>query len=191
MIIDDEEDVRRLLRARLERDGGFHVVGEGATADDAVALCAAHTPSVVILDAAMPGGSGLTAVPAIRRVTPATAVVIFTSDATVATRNEAEAAGAHAVVGKLDSPDLLIGTIHRLLPGRAAPKDPALDDRAAFGKQMTALLDGERDEEGEPWWRRRRTQSRLWVIVLLVVIVLPLLAAAAWFVAQLAGLGLD
>ena len=190
VVVDDEEEVRRLLRVRLERHGGFAIVGEGATADEAVALCAEHLPHVVVLDAGLPGASGLTAVPDIRRAAPATAVVIYTSDSTMATRNEAERAGAHAVVGKLDPLDLLIGTIHRLVPGHEPSKDPALDDRAAFGKEMTALLDAGTTADEEPWWRGREQSRRPMVVVLLLVLVaLPLLAVAAWMIAQLAGLG--
>jgi DNA-binding NarL/FixJ family response regulator len=190
VVVDDEDDVRQLLKVRLERDGGFEVVAEGGSAGEAVALCAAQRPHVVILDAGMPGGNGLLAVPDIRRASPATIVVIYTSDSTLATRNEAEKAGAHAVVGKLDSLDLLVGTIHRFLPQFAPKPDAALQDRAEFGQRMTALLDDGVGADGEPWWRRRGTQSRRWMIVVLVLVVLPLLAAIAWVIAQLAGHGL-
>lgn len=190
VIVDDEDDVRQLLKVRLERDGGFVVVGEGGSAEEAVARCAEQRPHVVILDAGLPGESGIAAVPAVRRASPATVVVIFTSDSTLATRNEAERAGAHAVVGKLDSLDLLVGTIHRLVPGHAPPPDKALQDRAEFGQRMHELLDERDDSDGEPWWRRRGTQSRRWMIVVLLVVVLPLLAAVAWVIAELAGHGL-
>lgn len=190
VLIDDEDDIRQLLKARLERDGGFMVVGEGGSAEEAVAQCEEQRPQVVILDAGLPGESGIAAVPALRKASPATVVVIFTSDSTMATRNEAERAGAHAVVGKLDSLDLLVGTIHRLLPAHAPRPDPELQDRAEFGQRMNQLLDDRDAGDGEPWWRRRGTQSRRWMIVVLVLVVLPLLAAAAWAIAQLAGFGL-
>ena len=188
LLIDDEDSLRDLLRLRLERAGGFDIVGEGASAQDAVALCAAHQPHVIVLDACLPDDSGLSAVPEIRRAAPDTVVVIYTSESGTATRDEAELAGAHAVVGKLDSIELLIGTIHRLVPGHAPPLDPTSAERAAFGQQMTALLD-EAPAEAEAA-RRGRRQSRTWMIVLLVLVTLPLLAAAAWLIAQLAGFGL-
>lgn len=189
MLVEDEEDVRGLLKARLERAGGFDILGEGSTAAEALELCREHRPHLVILDPGLPDLNGLTAVPGIRVESAATIVVIYTSDSTLATRNEAERAGAHAVVGKLDPFELLVGTIYRLLPAHAPQVNPALQDRAEFGQRMTALLDDTADD-GEPWWRRRSQQSRRWMIVLLVVVVLPLLAAIAWVIAQLAGHGL-
>lgn len=187
LLIDDDDSLRELLRLRLERSGGFDIVGEGASARDAVALCVTYQPHVVILDACLPDDSGLSAVPEIRVAAPGTVIVIYTSESGTATRDEAELAGAHAVVGKLDPIDLLIGTIHRLVPGHAA-LDPASAERAAFGKQMTALLDDA--PAGADAARRGRRQSRTWMIVLLVLFVLPLLAAVAWLIAQLAGFGL-
>lgn len=190
VLVEDEEDVRRLLRVRLERAGGFHIVGEGVSAADALDLCRAHRPHVVILDAGLGAESGLAAVPGIRAASPATAVLIYTSDSTIATRNEAERVGAHAVVGKLDPFDILVGTIHRFLPHIAPPRDPALQDRAEFGERMSALLHDEGMDGDEPWWRRRGQRSRRGMLLLLVVVVLPLLGALAWVIAQLAGHGL-
>lgn len=190
VVIDDEEDMRDLLRVRLERDNGFAIVGEGGTCDEAVVLCAEHRPHVLILDAGLHGENALLAVPEIRRETPATIIVIYTSDIGISTRNHAEQAGAHAVVGKLDPFELLVGTIHRFLPELAPPKPQTLQERERFSQDMSRLLaDGTTGGEGVPWWRRPGGH-RVWLILLLVFVVLPLLAAVAWVVAQLAGHGL-
>lgn len=182
--------MRNLLRVRLERDNGFAIVGEGGTCHEAVALCAEHLPHVLILDAGLHGENALLAVPEIRRATPATIVVIYTSDGGISTRNEAERAGAHAVVGKLDPFELLLGTIHRLLPELAPPKPQTLQERQRFSEEMGRLLeDGTAGGDGVPWWRRPG-QHRVWLILLLVFVVLPLFATVAWVVAQLAGHGL-
>lgn len=182
--------MRDLLRVRLERDRGFAVVGEGGTSDEAVALCAEHRPHVLILDAGLHGENALLAVPAIRRITPTTIVVIYTSASGLSTRNEAEQAGAHAVVGKLDPFELLVGTIYRFLPDLAPPKPQTLQERERFSQDMSRLLaDGASDGAGQPWWRRPGGH-RIWLILLLVLVVLPLFAAMAWVVAQLAGHGL-
>lgn len=190
-MIDDEEDMRDLLRTRLERDGGFAVVGEGGTTEAAIALCAEHRPHVLILDAGLFGENALPVVPEIRRLTPATIVVIYTSDSGLTTRNEAERAGAHAVVGKLDPFELLVGTVHRFLPEFAPPKPETLQERERFSAEMSRLLaDGAVAGDGQPWWRRPG-QHRIWFILLLVLVVLPVLAAVIWVIAQLAGHGLS
>ena len=185
-MVDDEEDVRTLLRTRFERDGRFVIVAEAAEAADAAELCGEHRPHAVILDAGVPDLSGIAIVPDIRRVAPETVVVVYTSDAGLATRNEAERVGAHAVVGKHDPFDLLVGAIHRFVSG-SRPEDPEEHDRAEFGQKMTELL-GTEDHGAPrlPWWKRPG-RSRVGFIALLVLVVLPLLAAVAWLVAWLAG----
>lgn len=188
IVDDDEDDVRLVLRTRLELDGCYEIVGETADASEAAALCASVQPHAIILDAGVPNREGLAAVPDIRRASPSTVVVIYTSDASLATRNEAERMGAHAVVGKLDPFDLLTGTIHRFVLGKLrTDDDEQRKDRAAFGEKMTELL--ETDDPGAtggPWWQRPG-KTRVGFILLLVFLVLPMLAFMAWVVAQLAG----
>ena len=187
LVVDDEEDVRVLLRTRLERDGGFQIVAETASPVEAAALAAEHQPDVVILDAGVPEMDGLAVVPAVRQASPESVIVIYTSATGLSTRNEAERLGAHAVVGKLDPFELLTGTIHRLLPAKAPAPDPSLQERSAFGQRMTELLETEEERlAGLPWWRRPGA-PRVGFIALLVLVVFPLLAAAVWVIAQLAG----
>jgi CheY-like chemotaxis protein len=189
VIIDDEEEVRQLLRFRLEVDGAFEVVGEAASGPEGAGICATVRPDLVILDASMPGGDGLPAVPDIRRSSPHTIVVIYTSATGVQTRNDAERVGAHAVVGKLDPFELLVGTVYRFLPDRA-PTDRVKEDRDEFGHRMAELLDHDGDgRHGKG--RRFAGKSRVWMIVVLVLVVLPTLAFLAWVVGQLAGWGLS
>lgn len=189
VIVDDEDEVRLVLRTRLELDDCYEVVGETADASEAAELCASVQPHAVILDAGVPNREGLAAVPDIRRASPSTVVVIYTSDASLATRNEAERAGAHAVVGKLDPFDLLTGTIQRFVLGKrpAAAGEEQQKDRAAFGEKMTELLESDDPAaHAGPWWQRPG-KTRVGFILLLVFLVLPMLAFMAWVVAQLAG----
>ena len=187
LVVDDEEDVRRLLRVRLERDGGFVVVGEVTEPVEAAARCAELQPDVVILDAGVPEMNFLATVPDLRRAAPDAAIVVYTSDSGLATRNEAERVGAHAVVGKLDPFDLLVGTIHRLVPDKAPPDPAEVKDRNEFGQRMTELLESDADRNaGVAWWRRPGA-PRVGFIALLVFVVLPVLAAIVWGIAWVAG----
>ena len=54
VIADDHTRLRARVREALEADD-CHVSGEGATADEAVALCREHRPDVALLDIHMPG----------------------------------------------------------------------------------------------------------------------------------------
>ena len=67
MIVDDDDDVRVLIRTRLRVSGLFDVVGEGADGAEAVALAEEHRPSLMLLDVSMPGMDGLEALPAASR----------------------------------------------------------------------------------------------------------------------------
>jgi PAS domain S-box-containing protein len=77
VIVDDDDDVRVLIRTRLRVSGLFDVVGEGADGAEAVALAKEHRPSLMLLDVSMPGVDGLEALPRVRQVSPNTRVVMF------------------------------------------------------------------------------------------------------------------
>ncbi|HUP86948.1 MAG TPA: response regulator [Acidimicrobiales bacterium] len=184
VIVDDEPDIRDRLQLRLERHGQFAVVGVGGDGPEAVALCARHKPDVLVLDATLPSGPGTDVVRDILAAAPSTMVIIFTGDIGTATRDAAERVGAHAVIGKLDPFDRLVGTIFRLLPDKAP-----IVDKDDFGEQMTSLLEADGEGRGKgPWWRSG-ARSRV-MIAVLVLVVLPLLAAAAWVIATIAGMAL-
>jgi DNA-binding NarL/FixJ family response regulator len=56
VVVDDHQIFRDGLRLGLPED--LRVVGEAATVDEAVAVVAATTPDVVLLDVHLPGGAG-------------------------------------------------------------------------------------------------------------------------------------
>ena len=184
VIVDDEPDVRDLLKLRLERDGNFDVVAVGGDGPEAIDLCAEHRPDVVVLDALLPSGHGTEVVRDILAVAPSTMVIIYTGDSGIATRDAAERVGAHAVIGKLDPFDRLVGTIFRLLPDKAP--HPEKDD---FEERMTSLLEDDEDARRTSRWRSG-SKSRTLLVVALVFVALPLLAGVAWFLASLAGMSM-
>ena len=87
LVVDDEDDVRRLLRVQLET-AGLEVVGEAADGDAALQACAAHLPDAVLLDLVMPGVSGLEAIPRLRADHPDVGIVAYTSVAGEFVRDE-------------------------------------------------------------------------------------------------------
>lgn len=78
-VADDQELVRIGFEAILAGQPGLEVVGLATDGHEAVALAAAATPSVMLLDIRMPGMDGLTALPRILEVSPATRVVMLTT----------------------------------------------------------------------------------------------------------------
>jgi two-component system response regulator DevR len=61
VLVDDHEVVRLGLKALLERHPQFEVVGEAASAREALEQVAATEPDVVVMDIRLPGTSGIEA----------------------------------------------------------------------------------------------------------------------------------
>lgn len=78
LLADDQEIVRAGLRAVLAAFHGFQVVGEAASADDAVREAQRLKPDVVLLDYRMPGG-GTNACQQIKQCLPGVKVLFLTA----------------------------------------------------------------------------------------------------------------
>ena len=81
MLVDDHAILRDGLRALLELEPDFKVVGEAASYDEAVIMAARLQPDVVLTDIGMPGRSGLALVRELRAVCPTVRVVLLTAHA--------------------------------------------------------------------------------------------------------------
>lgn len=78
-IVDDHDLVRAGIRALLEQDTRFEIVGETGDGQEAIRLAAATTPDVMLMDVHLPGGlGGLDATEAIVKDTPSVKVIILT-----------------------------------------------------------------------------------------------------------------
>ena len=78
LIVDDEPDVRMLLRLQLDQ-AGFEVVGEATDGQEAVDLASREHPDAVVLDLLMPRVSGFEAIPQLRRAVPGVGIVAYTA----------------------------------------------------------------------------------------------------------------
>jgi two-component system, NarL family, response regulator LiaR len=79
LLVDDHEMVRTGLRTFLGLQPGMTVVGEAATAEQALALVPRLQPDIVLLDLVLPGMSGVEAVQRLRAAHPTVKVVALTS----------------------------------------------------------------------------------------------------------------
>lgn len=106
-VVDDEPDLRLLVRTVLERTGHFKVVGEAGDGEAAIAGAEEHQPDLILLDLSMPRMSGADALPRIREVAPDSKVVILSGwDPVHAV--ERTGAGAVAYLEKGISPSRLV-----------------------------------------------------------------------------------
>jgi DNA-binding NarL/FixJ family response regulator len=79
LLVDDHELVRRGVSDLLGEHDDVLVCGEAATAADAVRLCEALEPDVVVLDVRLPDGDGVAVCRALRTAAPRTACLMLTS----------------------------------------------------------------------------------------------------------------
>ena len=79
LIVDDHAIFREGLRALLEMEEDFTVIGEASRGDEAVALAAEKAPDVILLDLHLPDGSGAQFCRDLRRVSPNSKVVILSA----------------------------------------------------------------------------------------------------------------
>jgi DNA-binding NarL/FixJ family response regulator len=100
LLADDHHLVRRGFRRLLEDDPRLEVVGEAANGDEAVRLATELRPQVVVMDAAMPGMSGMAATRAIRAAAPDIAVLMLSMHSEETVVRQAMDAGARGYVLK-------------------------------------------------------------------------------------------
>jgi CheY-like chemotaxis protein len=128
-IVDDSAEIRRLLRLFLQADERFEVVGEAANGEEAILLATKDYPDLLILDHHMPVLSGVDALPEIRRLAPATAVVLYSAGADPHVSGRALAAGALAVLDKPDVSSSIVDRLADILVGHLASPDAEVELR--------------------------------------------------------------
>ncbi|HMC67934.1 MAG TPA: response regulator transcription factor [Mycobacteriales bacterium] len=101
LIVDDEDDMRALLRELIQlANDGLSVAAEATDGDDALRKWREDRPDVVLMDQRMPGLTGLEAAERMLSESPGQAVVLFTAHLDAEVRQTAEALGIRACVRK-------------------------------------------------------------------------------------------
>ncbi|MGW5723274.1 response regulator transcription factor [Amycolatopsis sp. NPDC003865] len=119
VLADDEAMMRAGVAAILGADPGIEVVAEAADGRSAVAQVLATHPDVVLLDIRMPGLDGLGAAAEIRRVLPATGVIMLTTFGEDEYIERALGLGAGGFLLKSGDPRELLAGIHAVAGGAA------------------------------------------------------------------------
>jgi NarL family two-component system response regulator LiaR len=79
LIVDDHAVVRHGIRALLEAEEGFAVVGEAGSGGEAVLLAVDLAPDVVLMDLLMPEMDGVAATRLVKARSPRSQVIVLTS----------------------------------------------------------------------------------------------------------------
>jgi DNA-binding NarL/FixJ family response regulator len=125
LLADDHALVRRGFRRLLEDDRSIAVVGEASNGEEAVRLAAELRPRVIVMDAAMPGMSGLAATRQILAGTPDAAILMLSMHSEETLVRQAMDAGARGYILK-NALDLdLAAAVKRIAAGETV-LDPAV-----------------------------------------------------------------
>src|ERR1700731_4140740 len=100
LIVDDLEQMRKLIRADLEEENVFRVCGEAIDGVDAIDKAQNLKPDLIILDASMPRMNGIEAAPKLKKLLPQTAIILFTFHENMMRGLDAREIGVDAVVQK-------------------------------------------------------------------------------------------
>jgi two-component system response regulator NreC len=129
ILADDHRIVRQGLRALLEAEPDFQLVGETGDGLEAVQLAERLQPDVAVLDLMMPSINGLEATRQICDCCPQTRVVILSMHADEGYVLESLRNGAAGYVLKDSSADDLVRAVRRVVSGRRYLSAP-LSERA-------------------------------------------------------------
>lgn len=103
LLVDDDEDMRFLLRAVIERaNEGLEVAAEAADGVEAVDRWREHQPDVIVLDQRMPGASGLEVAAQILAEAPRQSIILFSAHLDDAVVERAGSLGIRACISKDD-----------------------------------------------------------------------------------------
>lgn len=117
LIVDDHPVVRTGLGAIVSSQRDLELVGEAATAAEAIALFEAHSPDISLVDLSLPDRSGVEVIATLRAKSPLAKFVVLTANLGSSDIAKALQAGAHAYLFKDATSDELLTTIRTVSRG--------------------------------------------------------------------------
>ena len=107
LIVDDDEDMRFLLRVLIEAaNEGLTIAAEASSGDEAIARWREHQPDVVVLDHRMPDRMGLDVAAEILAEHPGQSIILFSAYLDDETIARADELGVRACLSKDDYDEL-------------------------------------------------------------------------------------
>jgi DNA-binding NarL/FixJ family response regulator len=138
LLVDDHALVRRGFRRLLEDDPSIVVVGEASSGDEALERFRELQPRVVVMDAAMPGMSGLAATRAILAIDPGARILMLSMHSEDTLVRQALEAGARGYALK-SALDLDLAAAVKQVDAGALVVDAALTRESLTGEERSRL----------------------------------------------------
>lgn len=140
LVVDDDEDILRLLSMRL-RARGFRV-STATSAEEGLARIAVDPPRAVVSDVRLPGRDGLALFEEIRSTRPTLPVILLTAHGTIPDAVDATSRGVFGYLTKPFDSQLLLEKIDQALQLSAPSGGERLSDPPVIGGQSEEWLSG-------------------------------------------------
>ncbi len=162
MLVDDHAMIREGCRRVLEDAGGIEVVGQAASAEEALPMVRSLQPDVVLMDIHLPGASGLQATEHLTATQPAVRVIVLTMVDQLPMPQRLLEAGAWGYLTKNGPADELVQAVHAVSQGRrhlSAEIASKLALNSVLNGGKLSLLDALTSREMEVAMRLARGES--------------------------------
>lgn len=130
LIIEDEKDVRELLKRVLTLEG--FTVSEAVNCKTALQALDRETPDLILCDVKLPDGHGVDFIPQLKVKSPHTEIIILTAYGNIPDSVQAIKSGAFDYITKVDDNDRILPLLYRAL------EKQKLEKRVAFLEKQAA-----------------------------------------------------
>lgn len=138
LLVDDESNIRMLLRKIIELYTGFEIVGEADNSIEAVSLFKKTRAEIVFMDIEINGSSGLECAKQIADLEPKTKIIFATAHSEY--MSEAFEVYAFDYIMKPFRVDRVNRTLERIMKLSVSPKGDDLDKIVRYEKGLDKLL---------------------------------------------------
>ena len=140
LVIDDEQDIRVLIKYNLEKEGFIVTVAENGS--EGITLAKQNIPDLILLDVMMPGMDGIETCERLKEIPElnATMICFLTARGEDYSQIAGFDAGADDYITKPIKPKLLTSRISAILR-RKSPKFGILDAQQEEGKEKSIRID--------------------------------------------------
>ena len=118
VIVDDHKLIRQMWEIMFAGNSEIEITGESATVDEAIEMIKLKRPDIVFLDINLAQGSGMDAVPLIRKFSPGTKIIAVSMHSQPAYAKKMLQLGARAYVTKNSAHEEIFTAIKEVLNGR-------------------------------------------------------------------------
>ncbi|MCL2362535.1 MAG: response regulator transcription factor [Defluviitaleaceae bacterium] len=151
LIVDDDALIRESLSLTLSLEDDIEIIGEAENGRDALQLCKALSPDIILMDIRMPGVDGISATQLIKDKHPGVKIMMLTTFADKVNIQNALSAGADGYLLKTDETATIAVKLRTLISGGGVidadvlkhltqPVNPLMNSLSTRERDITRLV---------------------------------------------------